>query len=132
MADARPKNTPAEVESMQVAEEFELVSKGPNALQICNGSIAHLSRNTRPDIAHAVMVLTRSMFNPGPRAMVKLTRVFSCLKRTIKTGVAYRADAENDGEMEVCADADHAGYREKGLSTTGFVFFEAGATLILG
>ena len=62
------------------------------------GSLLYLSRGTRPDITHSVMVLAKSMSKPGPRAMIKLKRVLRYLKGTMHIGITHSEDSE-DGEM---------------------------------
>ena len=87
------------------------------------GSLLYLSRCMRPDITHSVMVLTKSMSKPVPRAMSKLKRVPRYLKGTIFIGINYSRDAEDGYKLTACVDSDHAGDQHKGYSTTGVVPF---------
>ena len=59
------------------------------------GSLLYLSRGTRPDITHSVMVLTKSMSKPDPRAMTQLKQVLMYLKGTVSIGITYSEDAED-------------------------------------
>lgn len=76
-------------------------------------------------------MLTRSIYNPDPRAMVKLKRVMTYLKGAIKMGLTYKADADGGG-TEAYVDAYYAGDKEKGSPATGIVLFYEGAPLIWG
>ena len=75
MADAHPAKTPAEAGPISIEEEEILSPEDIKFFRSAPGSLLYLSRCTRPDITHSVMVLTRSMSKPGPRAMSKLKRV---------------------------------------------------------
>ena len=80
-------------------------------------------------MAHTVMILTRSMLKPGPRAMIKIKRVLRYLKGTTSIGSTYSEDAENGDELTAYVDADHAGVMDIGYSTTGVVVCLAGAPI---
>ena len=80
MADARPAKTPAEPGPICIEEEEILSPEDTKFFRSATTSLLHLSRCTRPDITHSVMMLTRSMSKPGPRAMSKLKRVLRYLK----------------------------------------------------
>ena len=80
----------------------------------------------RSDITHSVMVLTKSMSKPGPRAMTKLKRVLRYLKWTVSIGITYSEDAEDGDKLTACVDSDHAGDQDKGYSSTGIVLYFAG------
>ena len=80
----------------------------------------------RSDITHSVMVLTKSMSKPGPRAMTKLKRVLRYLKWTVSIGITYSEDAEDGDKLTACVDSVHAGDQDKGYSSTGIVLYFAG------
>ena len=80
IADARPAKTPAEPGPICIEEEEILSPEDTKFFRSATTSLLHLSRCTRPDITHSVMMLTRSMSKPGPRAMSKLKRVLRYLK----------------------------------------------------
>ena len=83
----------------------------------------------RSDITHSVMVLSRSMSKPGPRAMTKLKRVLRYLKGTVPIGITYSEDAEDGNKLSAHVDSDHAGDQDKGYSTTGVVLYFAGGSV---
>ena len=72
MADARSAKTPAEPGPISIMEEAVLSPEDTTYFRSAVGSLLYLSRGSRPDITHSVMVLANSMAKPGPRAMVKL------------------------------------------------------------
>ena len=80
MADARPAKTPAEPGPICIEEEEILSPEDTKFFRSATGSLLYLSRGTRPDITHSVMVLAKSMSKPGPRAITKLKRVLRYLK----------------------------------------------------
>ena len=127
MANAHSTKTPAEQGPVQIKEEEVLSTEDTTLFRSAAGSLLYLSRCTRPDLAHAAMVLTRSMSTPGPKGMTKMKRVLRYLKGTISIGPTYSEDAENGDELTAYVDADHAGDMDKGYSTTGAVVYLAGA-----
>ena len=90
------------------------------------GSLLYLSKCTRLDITHSVMVLTRSMSKPGPRAMSNLKRVLRYLTGTVSIGITYSEDAENGDQLTADVDSDHTGDQDKGYSTIGVVLYIVG------
>ena len=93
---------------------------------MCIRDSLYLRRGTRLDITHSVMVLTKSMSKPGPRAMRKLKRVLRYLKGTVSIGITYSEDVEDGDKLTAYVDSDHAGDQDKGYSTTGIVLYFAG------
>ena len=71
---------------VKIEEEAVWSTEDTTLFRSATGSRLYLSRCTRPDLAHAVMVLTRSMSKPGPRAMAKMKRVLRYLKGTTSIG----------------------------------------------
>ena len=126
MADMRPAKTPAEPEPMYIDEEEILSPQDTKCFRSATGSPLCLSRGTRPDIIHSVMVIARSMSRPGPRARVKLKRVISHLKGTVSIGITYSEVTDDGYELTAHVDLDHAGDQEKRYSTTGVVLYFAG------
>ena len=82
MSDSRPTSTPAEVGPTSTREEL-LSTELTTYFRAATGSLLYLSRCTRPDLCHSVMVLTRCMSVPGKRALMKLKRVLRCMKGTL-------------------------------------------------
>ena len=127
MANAHPTKTPAEQGPVQTKEGEALSTKDTTVFRFATGSPLYLGRCTRPNPAHAVMVLTRSMSKPCPRAMTKMKRVLRHLKGRISTGLTYSKYTENGDEVTAYVDADHGGDMHKGHATTGAGVSLAGA-----
>ncbi|CAB1118547.1 unnamed protein product [Ectocarpus sp. CCAP 1310/34] len=126
MADARPTTSPSEAGPVSVLEDEVLSAEDTTYFRSATGSLLYLSRCTRPDITHSMMVLTRSIAKPGPRAMQKLKGVLMYLKGTISIGVRNGEDAEDGNVITAFVDSDFAGDLDKGYSTTGVVLYFAG------
>ncbi|CAB1117976.1 unnamed protein product [Ectocarpus sp. CCAP 1310/34] len=126
MADAHPTKTPAEVGPITTAEDEVLSPEDTKNFRSATGSVLYLCRGTRPDIAHSVLVLTRSMAKPGPEAMAKLKRLLRYLKGTTSIGITYSEDAEDGDKITAYADSDFGGDLDDRKSTTGIVLFLAG------
>ena len=61
MADAHPTKTPAEAGPVQIEEEEVMSTEDTTLFRSATGSLLYLGRCTRPDLAHAGMVLTRCL-----------------------------------------------------------------------
>ena len=87
------------------------------------GSLMYLMLGTRPDIAHAVGVVSRYTKNPGPQHVLALKRIFRYLKGTLRFSIVFHSSKV---ELHGYVDADYAGDRDERRSTTGFVFILCG------
>ena len=65
MADARSAKTPAEPGPISIMEAI-LSPEDIKYFRSATRSLLYLSKGTRPDITHSVMVLAKSMSKPGP------------------------------------------------------------------
>ncbi len=130
MADAHSTKTPAEPGPISTVEEKVLSPEDTSYFRSATGSLLYLSRGSRPDITHSVMVLTKSMAKPGPKAMAKLKRVLRYLKGTTNIGITYTEDADGGDKLTAYADSDFAGDQDKGYSTTGVVLYLAGGPVV--
>ena len=79
----------------------------------------YLMVGTRPDIAYAVGVASRSLENPTEDDIVKVKRIFRCLRGTVSHSIKYQADSVK--VLEAYSDADHAGDLATRRSTTGVI-----------
>ena len=80
----------------------------------------YLMTGTRPDIAFAVSVASRSLENPVQSDVVRVKRILRYLKGTTDTGIVYRP-RQNRNTLVCYSDADHGGDKTTGRSTTGIV-----------
>ena len=88
------------------------------------GSLMYAMVCTRPDIAHAVGLLSRFMSNPGKEHWTAVKRVFRYLRGTSDYGLCYqgRTGLEIMLDIRGFVDADWAGDLDQRRSTSGYVF----------
>eukprot|EP00253_Pinus_taeda_P031702 PITA_31702 len=88
------------------------------------GSLMYAMVCTRPDIAHAVGVLSRFMSKPGKEHWTTMKRVFRYLRGTSDYGLCYQGRPGLDRVLDIrgFVDADWAGDLDQRRSTSGYVF----------
>eukprot|EP00253_Pinus_taeda_P032794 PITA_32794 len=103
-------------------EEEEDMSRVPYASAV--GSLMYAMVCTRPDIAHAVGVLSRFMSKPGKEHWTAVKRVFRYLRGTSDYGLCYQGRPGLDRVLHIRSfvDADWAGDLDQRRSTSGYVF----------
>ena len=116
MENANPVETPI-IKSSQNNEPGKAESKFPYRSAV--GALMYLMVGTRPDIAYAVGVASRSLENPTEDDIVKVKRIFRYLRGTVSHGIKYQADSVKG--LEAYSDADHAGDLATRRSTTGVI-----------
>ena len=94
------------------------------------GSVLHLSRCTRPDIACAVGMLAKYQKDPGPRHWKAAKKLLCYLAGTQDYGIIYGRDRTKDGIPHgIChgwSDSDYAGDLDRRRSRSGYVFYSWG------
>eukprot|EP00253_Pinus_taeda_P008387 PITA_08387 len=87
-------------------------------------SLIHVMVYTRPDIAHAVGVLSRVMSKPRKEHWTIVKRVFRYLRGTSDYGLCYKGRPRLDRELDIHGfiDADWVGDLDQRISTSGYVF----------
>eukprot|EP00253_Pinus_taeda_P024748 PITA_24748 len=103
-------------------EEEEDMSRVPYASVV--DSLMYEMVYTRPDIAHAVGVLSRFMSKPAKEHWTTMKRVFRYLRGTSDYGLCYQGRAGLDRVLDIhgFVDAEWAGDLDKRRSTSGYVF----------
>eukprot|EP00253_Pinus_taeda_P036630 PITA_36630 len=103
-------------------EEEEETSHVPYASAVCILMCAMFC--TRPDIEHAVGVLSRFMSKPGKDHYTTLKRIFRYLRGTSVNGLCYQARPGLDRVLDIhgFVDADWAGDLDQRRFTSGYVF----------
>ena len=103
-------------------EEEENMSRVPYESAV--GSLIYLMVCTRPDIAHAVGVLSRFMSKPGKEHWRAVKQVFRYLRGTSDYGLCYQGRLRLDRVLDICSfvDADWARDLDQRQSTSGYVF----------
>ena len=79
---------------------------------------------TRPQIAHAVGVLSRFMSKPGKEHWTVVKRVFRYLHGTSDYGLCYQGRSGLERMLDICGfvDANWVGDLDQRRSTSGYVF----------
>ena len=99
--------------------DIEEMSKIPYAMAL--GCLMYIMVSTRPDIAHALSILSRFMSNPGMEHWKALKWLLRYLKGTWDYGLVYKK-AGKDIILEGYVDADYASNRDNRRSTTSYIF----------
>eukprot|EP00253_Pinus_taeda_P021683 PITA_21683 len=84
----------------------------------------NMQDSNRPDITHAVGVLSRFMSKPGKEQWTAVKRVFRYLRGTSDYGLCYQGRPGLDRVLDTrgFVDADWAGDLDQRRSTSGYVF----------
>ncbi|PKI57312.1 hypothetical protein CRG98_022311 [Punica granatum] len=90
------------------------------------GSIMYAMVCTRPDIAHAVGVVSRYMSNPGKQHWEEVKWIFRYLRGTTKRALCFEG---KNMVLNDYVDVDLAGDLDKRKSTTGYVFTFGGISV---
>ena len=90
------------------------------------GSLMYAMVSTRPDIAHAVGVVSRFMMNPGKEHWEAVKWIFRYLKGTSNYYLCFGGD---NIDVQGYVDSDHAGNRDNGRSTSGYIFTVGGTAM---
>jgi hypothetical protein len=125
MEGCTPLSTPIIKDGEPEAKE-ELETRFPYREAV--GALMYLMVGTRPDIAFAVGVVSRTLENPSPRDWNKVKRIMRYLRGSSTLGLTYKPNKEHNN-LEVFTDADYAGDMKTALSTTGVVCMFAGAAI---
>ncbi|RVW87889.1 Retrovirus-related Pol polyprotein from transposon TNT 1-94 [Vitis vinifera] len=131
MNEAKPVSTPlgshfklSKEQSPKTEEERDYMSKVPYASAI--GSLMYAMVCTRPDIAHAVGVVSRFMSKPGKQHWEAVKWILRYLKGSLDTCLCFTGASL---KLQGYVDADFAGDIDSRKSTTGFVFTLGGTAI---
>lgn len=138
MSECRPVSTPIVKETVEIGKDKEEYSKELGKDKEDNskefpyrqavGALMYLMTGTRPDIAYAVGVISRTLENPNSSDVIRVKRIFRYLKGTLNYGITYKP-GHKEGIIEAYSDADHGGDETTGRSTTGVVCLYAGGAV---
>lgn len=109
----------------QSTEEKEYMSRVPYASDV--GSLMYVMVCTRPDLAHAVSVVSRFMVQPGKEHWQAVKRIFRYLRVTSDIGLLYGGDKQC--LVTWYSDSDYAGDVDSRRSMTGYVFTLGGSVV---
>lgn len=108
------------------AEEEKLKMKNCPFKELV-GSLQFLASGTRPDIAHAVNIVSAFSSNPGLAHWTAAKRILRYLKGSKDIKLTYTKDTSKD--LVGYSDADYANDRDTRKSITGYLFTQAGAAV---
>jgi hypothetical protein len=106
--------------SPKTVEEREYMTHVPYASAV--GSLMYAMVCTRPDISHAVSMVSRYMHDPGRGHWDAVKWILRYIKGTVDVGLVYERDHRGKQECTGYVDSDYAGDLDKRRSTTGYVF----------
>lgn len=117
-------------------EEAEAFAAEKKPYRQAVGSLMYLAICTRPDLTHAVGVLSQHLERPSFSHWNALIHVFRYLKGTVHLGINFDGKSSSSVEglksqslPEAMCDADWAGDKSTRRSTTGYVFKLAGGAI---
>ncbi|KAK3040178.1 hypothetical protein RJ639_028428 [Escallonia herrerae] len=126
MLNAKPVSTPLGAHFQlssrlcpSAEEDVEYMSRVPYANAV--GCLMYAMVCTRPDISHAVSMVSRYMGNPGKKHWDAVKWIFCYLAGSTNFGIMFDRDGAK-GEVSGFVDSDYAGDLDFRRSTTGYVF----------
>lgn len=128
MNDANPICTPADTNLHLKMADSNTTNKCNAPYREAIGSLMYLAMTTRPDIPYIVCYLSRFQSGYDGSHWQALKRVLAYLKGTKYMGLEYKSNKEPCNLIGY-SDSDYAGCLETRKSTTGYVFFMAGASV---
>ena len=93
------------------------------------GSIMYAMVCTRPDLAHAIGVISRFMGNPGKGHWNAVKWVLRYLQGSTVTAIMFGKTSEASPEVAGFVDSDYAADKDRRRSITGFVFTMCGGAI---
>ena len=111
-------------QSPKTEEERDHMNKVPYASAI--GSLMYAMVCTRPDIAHAVGVMSRFMSRPGKQHWEAVKWILRYLKGSSDTCLCFTGASL---KLQDYVNVDFVGDIDSRTSTTGFVFTLGGTTI---
>ncbi|GJR12409.1 retrovirus-related pol polyprotein from transposon TNT 1-94 [Tanacetum coccineum] len=104
----------------KIISRFGMSSAKSNTYASAVGSLMYVMVCTRPDIAHAMSVVSRYMAHPGKEHWNAVKRIFRYLKGTSDVGLIY--GGEREYLVAGYSDSDYAADLDARRSLTGYVF----------
>ena len=126
LTEANTVTTPMDLNVKLVKDDSYSKKVDTVQYQSMVGSLLHAARATRPDIAHAVGVVSNFNATPTQAHLTAVKRIFRYLKGTIDLKLQYRS---TDEKLLGYSDADWANDSDDRHSTTGNVFTMSGGAI---
>ena len=124
MDECNPVSTPVEPGKELTKTDENEAGVDTQRYQEIVGSLIYAAITTRPDITHAVNILSQQMAKPNNEHWSAAKRVLRYLKGTLDVGIVYRKS--DNFELVGYSDADWAGCVDSRKSTSGYVFMLGG------
>jgi len=93
------------------------------------GSLMYAMVCTRPDISHAVGIVSRYMHNPGKGHWQAVKWILRYIQKTVDVGLLFERDDTLGQGVIGYVDSNYAGDLDKRRSTTGYVFAFVGGPI---
>ncbi|GLI70175.1 hypothetical protein VaNZ11_014802, partial [Volvox africanus] len=122
MLDAKDRATPLAMgtRAAPVTDDEGKLLEDPTPYRALVGELNYLAVSTRPDLAYALSVLSRSMAKPTRAAMSAAKGVLRYLAGTREMGLRFPGG--QGLQLDGYSDSDWAGDTVTRRSTTGYVF----------
>ena len=127
LENAKPVSTPADPNVKLCKDDGVSKSVDSTTYQSMVGSLLYAAIATRPDISHAVAVVSKYNSNPSEAHLTAVKRILRYLKGTLDITLKYRKSDKD--EVLGYTDADYAGDVDDRHSTTGNLFLMSGAPI---
>ncbi|XP_057999402.1 secreted RxLR effector protein 161-like [Hevea brasiliensis] len=118
MKDCNPCSTPAKT-GLKLVKDFQGRRVENTLHKQIMGSLMYLTA-TRPDIMHAVSLISRFMECPKEMHLLDAKRILRYLQGTADYGIKYKNGEKS--ELFGFTDSDYAGDLDDRKSTSGYVF----------
>ncbi|KAM7520343.1 hypothetical protein LguiB_019305 [Lonicera macranthoides] len=118
MKDCNSVGTPTEM-GLKLVKDPEGKRVDSTIYKQIVGSLMYLT-TTRPDIMHAVSLISRYMESPKEMHLLAAKRIFRYLEGTKEFGIFYKKGEKTD--LFGFTDSDYAGDQDDRKSTSGYIF----------
>ncbi|KAH9699562.1 hypothetical protein KPL71_024410 [Citrus sinensis] len=134
MVDSKPVQTPLPAHfrlscNQCPRTEDEKAEMSTTLYSSAVGCLMYAMVLTRPDISHAVSVVSRYMANPGNEHWRAMKWILRYLSGTADYGLIYGAKRGTEVDVEGYVDADYVGDLDKRRSLTGYLFTLSSCTI---
>nr|GEU78296.1 retrovirus-related Pol polyprotein from transposon TNT 1-94 [Tanacetum cinerariifolium] len=114
-------------ECLKSEEDKEDMSRVPYSSAV--GSLMYAMVCARPDLAHAINVVSRCMHNPGKMHWEVVKCIFCYLKRTSNIGLSFEKGHASPNEVVGYVDFDYAGDLDARKSLSLYIFSHYGSAI---
>jgi hypothetical protein len=132
LSKAGPRATPMSPGLVLTRSDGVPVDQAVHPYSALVGSLLYLAVTVRPDIAHAVGVLSKYMSCPTDQHWKAAKGVLRYLAATLEVGITYGLTSGKAADLYGWCDADFASDKDTRRSTTGYVFVVSGGAVSWG